>query len=113
MKTTGTMQRAIGVNFFYAEEIEGLTIQVAIKVKDQEVQLMRSGDISMDMHFTKAHDTTTLYETPDGTFLLTIKTRSILHFEDANGGKLKVHYELLQDGVRMGIYQFELKYKEQ
>ena len=74
--------------------------------------LIRKGDINMNLHFVEGHETTTLYDVPTGKIPLTVKTLSLMHFVTHNGGKLKIHYELYQDEQKMGSYQYEINYKE-
>ena len=67
----------------------------------------------MNLHFVEGEDTITLYEITGGRIPLTVRTHSILHFVTEHGGKLKVHYDLIQDDEKMGSYQYEITYKEQ
>ena len=96
----------------YQEQIEDAVVNVTIKIEERGVKLIRKGDINMNLHFVEGHDTTTLYDIPVGRIPLTVKTRSILHFVNENGGKLKIQYELHQNDEKMGSYQYEINYKE-
>ena len=96
----------------YQEQIEDAVVNVTIKIEETGVKLIRKGDINMNLHFVEGQDTTTLYDIPAGRIPLTVKTRSILHFINDNGGKLKIQYELHQNDEKMGSYQYEINYKE-
>lgn len=96
----------------YQEQIESAVVSVTIKIEDNGVKLIRKGDINMNLHFVEGKDTTTLYTIPAGRIPLIVRTKSILHFVNENGGKLKIQYELHQNDEKMGSYQYELKYKE-
>ena len=45
-------------------------------------------------------------------FILYQKELNGAIFVNDNGGKLKVHYDLIQDEEKMGSYQYEITYKE-
>ena len=94
------------------EQIEDAVVNVTIKIEERGVKLIRKGDINMNLHFVEGHDTTTLLRYTSGRIPLTVKTRSILHFVNENGGKLKIQYELHQNDEKMGSYQYEINYKE-
>ena len=108
----GSWQKKNADYIRYQEQIEDAVVDVTIKIEERGVKLIRKGDINMNLHFVEGHDTTTLYDIPAGRIPLTVKTRSILHFVNENGGKLKIQYELHQNDEKMGSYQYEIKYKE-
>jgi len=110
--TQGSWQKKSADFIRYQEQIEEAVVNVTIKIEEQGVKLIRKGDINMNLHFVEGQDTVTLYDIPAGRIPLTVKTRSILHFVDDNGGKLKIQYELHQNDEKMGSYQYEIKYKE-
>ena len=97
----------------YQEEIDGVAVNVTVKIEETGVKIIRKGEIKMNLHFVEGEDTITLYEITGGRIPLTVRTHSILHFVTEHGGKLKVHYDLIQDDEKMGSYQYEITYKEQ
>ncbi|MBI5975112.1 DUF1934 domain-containing protein [Staphylococcus canis] len=96
----------------FEEQVEDTHVNVTIKFVDNGVKIIRKGDINMTLHFVEGHDTVTYYHIPEGKMVFTVHTLSILHFVTDEGGKLKVHYELYQDDEKMGVYQYEMTYKE-
>lgn len=81
----------------YNEQIDEAQVQVTVKIEDSGVKIIRKGDIKMNLHFVEGEDTITLYEITGGRIPLTVRTHSIIQFVTADGGKLKVHYDLIQD----------------
>lgn len=110
--TEGTWQQRQSNFIRYVEQIEDATVNVTIKVDDDNVKLIRKGDINMNLHFVEGQTTTTFYDISAGRIPLDVKTLRILHFVSGDGGKLKIHYELYQDNEKMGSYQYEINYKE-
>lgn len=110
--TEGTWQQRQSNFIRYVEQIEDATVNVTIKVDDDNVKLIRKGDINMNLHFVEGQTTTTFYDISAGRIPLEVKTLRILHFVSGDGGKLKIHYELYQDNEKMGSYQYEINYKE-
>ena len=112
MTTIGVWQQRQSEFIRYEENIEDANVNVTIKIDQQGVNLIRKGDINMNLHFVEGKTTTTLYDISAGRLTLTVKTLSILHFVNKSGGKLKIHYELYQEDEKMGTYQYEINYKE-
>ena len=110
--TEGTWQQRQADYIRYVEQIEDANVNVTLKINKDSVKLIRKGDIDMNLHFVEGHTTTTLYDIPAGRMTLDVKTLSILHFVKNDSGKLKIHYELYQNDEKMGIYQYEINYKE-
>jgi uncharacterized beta-barrel protein YwiB (DUF1934 family) len=112
LSTKGSWQKRKADFIRYQEEIDGATVNVTVKIENSGVKIIRNGDIKLNLHFVEGEDTMTLYEISGGRIPLTVHTHSILHFVNDNGGKLKVHYDLIQDEEKMGSYQYEITYKE-
>ncbi len=113
VKTQGSWQKRNAEFIRYQEEIDNITVNVTVKIESSGVKIIRKGEINMNLHFVEGADTMTLYEINGGRIPLTVRTHSILHFVMDDGGKLKVHYDLIQDDEKMGTYQYEITYKEQ
>lgn len=111
-KTQGSWQKRNAEFIRYQEEINDVTVNVTVKIEKSGVKIIRNGEIKMILHFVEGEDTITLYEISGGRIPLTVRTHSILHFVTPDGGKLKVHYDLIQDEEKMGSYQYEITYKE-
>lgn len=111
--TQGHWQKHNAEFIRYQEEIDGVAVNVTVKIEETGVKIIRKGEIKMNLHFVEGEDTITLYEITGGRIPLTVRTHSILHFVTEHGGKLKVHYDLIQDDEKMGSYQYEITYKEQ
>ena len=111
--TQGHLQKRNAEFIRYQEEIDGVAVNVTVKIEETGVKIIRKGEIKMNLHFVEGEDTITLYEITGGRIPLTVRTHSILHFVTEHGGKLKVHYDLIQDDEKMGSYQYEITYKEQ
>ena len=111
--TQGHWQKRNAEFIRYQEEIDGVAVNVTVKIEETGVKIIRKGEIKMNLHFVEGEDTITLYEITGGRIPLTVRTHSILHFVTEHGGKLKVHYDLIQDDEKMGSYQYEITYKEQ
>ena len=112
LNTQGSWQKRKAEFIRYQEQIEEATVNVTVKIEATGVKIIRNGEIKMNLHFVEGEDTITLYEISGGRIPLTVRTHSILHFVTGDGGKLKVHYDLIQDEEKMGSYQYEITYKE-
>lgn len=112
VNTQGTWQKRNAEFIRYQEVINEMTVNVTVKIEETGVKIIRKGDINMNLHFVEGEDTITLYEISGGRIPLTVRTHSILHFVLDDGGKFKVHYDLIQDEEKMGSYQYEIIYKE-
>jgi len=112
VNTRGTWQKRNAEFIRYQEKVNEMTVNVTVKIEETGVKIIRKGDINMNLHFVEGEDTITLYEISGGRIPLTVRTHSILHFVLDGGGKLKVHYDLIQDEEKMGSYQYEIIYKE-
>ena len=112
VNTRGTWQKRNAEFIRYQEEVNEMTVNVTVKIEETGVKIIRKGDINMNLHFVEGEDTITLYEISGGRIPLTVRTHSILHCVLDDGGKLKVHYDLIQDEEKMGSYQYEIIYKE-
>ncbi|BCU53129.1 uncharacterized beta-barrel protein YwiB (DUF1934 family) [Staphylococcus auricularis] len=111
-RTEGVWQQREAEFIRYQEQVEEAHVNVTVKIESSGVKIIRKGDINMKLHFVEGEDTVTLYELSGAKIPLTVRTRSIKHFVEADGGKLKVHYDLLQAEEKMGTYQYEINYKE-
>jgi len=112
LNTQGSWQKRKADFIRYQEEINDVTVNVTVKIEETGVKIIRNGGIKMNLHFVEGEDTITLYEISGGRIPLTVRTHSILHFIMPDGGKMKVHYDLIQDEEKMGSYQYEITYKE-
>ena len=112
LSTTGSWQKRKADFIRYQEKIDGAIVNVTVKIESSGVKIIHNGDIKLNLHFVEGEETITLYEISGGRIPLTVYTHSILHFVNDNGGKLKVHYDLIQDEEKMGSYQYEITYKE-
>ena len=108
--TYGTWQKRHAEFIRYEEQIEDASVNVTVKIEQSGIKIIRKGDINMNLHFVE--DTITLYEIGGGRIPLTVHTHRVNHFLNDNGGKLKIHYDLIQDEEKMGTYQYEITYKE-
>lgn len=110
--TQGLWQKKHAEFIRYDEQVDEAQVQVTVKIEDNGVKIIRKGDIKMNLHFVEGEDTISLYEITGGRIPLTVRTHSIVQFATVDGGKLKVHYDLIQDEEKMGTYQYEIIYKE-
>lgn len=112
-ETDGTWQEKRNAEFIrYDEQVEDLTVHITLKIQEDEVRLMRSGNIKQNLHFVEGKDTVSLYEIPTGKIPLTIRTLSIHHYVQPDQSKLEIRYELFQNEEKMGTYLYQITYKE-
>lgn len=85
-------------------EISGMKGTTTIlKIKSDELVLMRSGTTSSKMKFAKDLKNISMYDTPYGTLHITTNTKEIKIDVDENGGKVFVKYDMDISGEKIPI----------
>lgn len=99
--------------FSYTEEMDGAgKVNNILKVKENEVFIMRSGAVSMRQMLQKGETTTGTYESMYGTMDMETKTENIRFHPQLNSGKLLVTYQLAMQGQQVGRHRLTLTYKK-
>lgn len=100
--------------FSYLEsEVTGLEgTRTSVFVRPNEVIIDRDGLVQGRMVFRERENNRFIYDTPYGSATLGIKTRSIRHSFDANGGELELDYVLNMEHV-ISRNKFYVKVEEQ
>lgn len=101
--------------FSYLEsEVTGLEgTRTSVFVRPNEVIIDRDGLVRGRMVFRERENNRFLYDTPYGSATLGIKTLSIRHSFDANGGELELDYVLNMEHAVVSQNKFLIKVEEQ
>lgn len=101
--------------FSYLEsEVTGLEgTRTSVFVRPNEVIIDRDGLVKGRMVFRERENNRFLYDTPYGSATLGIKTRSIRHRFDDNGGELELDYILNMEHAVVSRNKFFIKVEEQ
>lgn len=100
--------------FSYLEsEVTGLEgTRTSVFVRPNEVIIDRDGLIRSRMVFREKENNRFLYDTPYGSATLGIKTRSIRHSFNDNGGELELDYVLNMEHAVVSRNKFFVKVEE-
>ncbi|MBC1919318.1 DUF1934 family protein [Listeria booriae] len=100
----------------YEEEQEAGVIRTVLKITDKEVLLMRSGAVSMRMHFFKERKRSTVsVDYGVGKLMMESELLNIEEvYEDSElfAGKIDFQYELLDNGVNIGLFDVSMILEE-
>jgi len=109
--TDGEYLRKDGVSTFsYIEsELTGLNgLLTTFNVEPDRVVLRRGGEFSGDMIFSENQKHNFLYETPFGSIMMGIDTRSITKNMRDDGGSLEIRYDIEVDNVSVSRNLFKI-----
>ncbi len=96
----------------YTEHQHGIETPVQFRLDDQQVHLLRSGDVETRFVFDEDAATTSRYQTAYGPIDLRVITKRLakkVDWEDARGS-LEVEYDLHSSGMLVGSYQVSLQF---
>jgi uncharacterized beta-barrel protein YwiB (DUF1934 family) len=99
----------------YEEKLEDIgSVRTLVKLSEEQVLIMRSGDVSMRQSFEKGEVTHGHYEHAYGRMQLITQTENIniQVKESPVRGKLLLTYVLTVQGERAGRYKLTLTYRE-
>jgi uncharacterized beta-barrel protein YwiB (DUF1934 family) len=99
----------------YDEMMEDGTVHTTVKIKDREVLIIRSGAVSMRLHFRLDKRTPGNYQSPYGLLQTEADTRRMdidFNVESAEGN-IDILYEFIIQGSPAGTYQMNIDYKEE
>jgi uncharacterized beta-barrel protein YwiB (DUF1934 family) len=99
----------------YDESMEEGTVHTTVKIKNEEVLILRSGAVSMRLHFLLDKKTPGNYQSPYGLLQTEADTRRMeLAFnEESTEGNIEILYEFIIQGSHAGTYQMNIDYKEE
>lgn len=114
----GHYYRKNGADFLIYDEVqEEGTVHTIVKMKDNEVLILRSGILKMRLKFHLDKEGNGSYESRYGTFFLGTKTNTFKHetsttADDTLQGNVQLIYTLLMQGTSVGTYDMEIHYRE-
>jgi uncharacterized beta-barrel protein YwiB (DUF1934 family) len=111
----GRFHKKDGIYYLkYDEIIDSGTIHTTVKIKEDEVLILRSGSLNMRQAYKRDRLMSGTFETELGTFYLTTNTKE-LDFQwdpDLKKGTLKIHYGLIMEQVDVGTYRLTFTFQE-
>jgi len=111
LMTDGEYSREDGVSTFsYVEsELTGLNgLLTTFNVEPDRVVLSRGDGLSGDMIFSESQKHHFLYETPFGSIMMGIDTRSIKKNMRDDGGSLEIRYNIEVDNISVSQNLFQI-----
>ncbi|MFT4415345.1 DUF1934 domain-containing protein [Fredinandcohnia humi] len=98
----------------FEEKQETGTVKTIIKISNEEVLILRSGNVKMRQVYRKKEVTRGTFENALGTFEVLTKTNNIEYkwFKNSNKGSLFLSYELSLQGEKSGLYTISIMFKE-
>ena len=96
----------------YTEHQHGIETPVQFRLDDQQVHLLRSGDVETRFVFDETTDTTSRYQTAYGPIDLRVVTKRLAKQVnwDESRGSLEVEYDLHSAGMLVGSYHVSLQF---
>lgn len=103
-----------GIVLEYQEtELTGMEGTVTrFTVREDLVELERSGKIASTMFFQKGRPHSSLYETPWGAMLVDVTTTSLAHRLTERGGILELRYTVAVDNQLVGENRVKIRVRE-
>lgn len=111
LTTEADLQGEEGVLFLrYAEsELTGLAGTTTVfEIRRDRVILRRTGSVTSEMVFVRGNIHESLYNTPEGALMITIRTTAIDDEMTLEGGNLHVAYDITIEGLGMGKIDYWL-----
>ena len=91
------------------------SVRTKVKIKDDEVLILRSGAVSMRHVYRNKEVTHGMYQNPAGNFEMVTRTNNIEYkwYNNSNKGKLFLAYSLQLQGESTGNYAITITFKEE
>ena len=96
----------------YTEHQQGVSTPVQFRLDDDQVHLLRSGDVQTRFVFGQENETISHYQTAYGPIELRVLTRQLSMTVDWDHcqGQLEIKYELHSAGILVGSYHVSLQF---
>lgn len=115
LKSDGTLfQKSDAVYLRYDEVMnDNDKVQTTIKIKQEDVTIIRSGAVSMKQRFAANTLKEGTYESPYGPIQIATKTDSLdfRWHDETREGKLTLNYRVLFQGEEAGYHELTIKLK--
>lgn len=109
LKTTGHFYKKGSSGYLqYEENMPEGAIQTTVKLKNEEVLILRKGAVDMRLHFLLNKKTPGTYKTDHGVLMTEADTKE-MEIED---GRVEVLYNLAIQGSHAGTYTMNIQYEE-
>lgn len=92
----------------YEESMEEGAVKTTVKIKENEVLILRSGAVDMRLHFLLDKTTPGTYQTPLGVLATETETKRIMIEEE----RIEILYKLSIQGSHAGTYHMNIHYQE-
>lgn len=96
----------------YTEHQRGVATPVQFRLGDQQVHLLRSGDVTTRFIFDQSAETVSHYQTAYGPIELHVRTKQLATNIDweKRQGRVEVEYDLHSSGMMVGSYHVSLQF---
>ncbi|WP_353894597.1 DUF1934 domain-containing protein [Proteinivorax hydrogeniformans] len=101
----GKLYNKNGTDYIVYDEPEGTGLEgtiTTVKVKDNQVTLIRSGQTGMKQVFLSGKQTQSLYKTPYGSFPMEVQSEKVEIQRSTDGIKIRLKYNLNVAGQSVG-----------
>lgn len=90
--------------------MEGTTTRFL--VRDDTVELTRTGGVNSQIVFQRGKRHSSLYETPGGMMLVDVVTTGLAHRLDSHGGLMEIQFNIAVDHQVTGQNRFKIRVRE-
>lgn len=113
LKAAGRWFRKGGSTYLqYDEELEEGTVHTTVKMKGEDVLILRSGAVKMRLHLLAEKETSGTYESPYGLLQTVASTKRLTQFlhEGESRGSVEAVYNFSILGEHVGTYHLRIEY---
>ncbi|WP_088036748.1 DUF1934 domain-containing protein [Evansella clarkii] len=104
---------SVFLRFQEPDEEAGKTVQT-IKIKNEEMSVIRKGAVTMNQRFIQGAETEGMYHSPYGPMEMITKTKEVYYNWNSTSktGKLRLRYNLRLQGGNAGDYDMRVTIRE-
>lgn len=111
--SAGTLEQTEnGFTISYQESeltgLEGTTTVLQVAQNQNQVTLMRQGEVNSVMVFEEGRQHVSVYDTPDGSLAICVNTARLRSAMNDRGGDIEIEYSIDIDSAVSGVNRFQI-----
>ncbi len=113
-KNQGVLYNKAGTFYLkYTEDLEDVTeVKTTLKIKEDNLTLIRRGNLNSVQHFIRGEKTSFDYKTPYGKFSFELEVKEFLVDVSLEQGQIDIVYELYNQEQLVGVNSLTVAYEE-
>ena len=113
-KSQGILYNKAGTFYLkYTEDLEDVTeVKTTLKIKEDNLTLIRRGNLNSIQHFIPGEKTSFDYKTPYGKFKFELEVKEFLVDVNLKQGQIDIVYELYNQQQLVGVNSLRVAYEE-